>query len=381
MQFRGVGEATFPRLSISLQSKLIITPIDRRWFVSQELLLIGPRDLRIVPCDDPPLRPDEIRATAILSGISHGTELNLYRGTSPFHDKRFDPDLRLFVPATEGVMYPARIGYEWVGRVTDVGADVSGFAPGDLIHLPFSHRATHTARPAEQTMLGDVVPLPSTLDPDRAIVLALAGVALQAVHDAHIKVGDHVAIFGLGVIGLLAVQFARLNGALRIDAVDPLARRRALAEAFGADCTLDSATCDVAREIKSATPEHGADVAIELSGSVAALHEAIRCVRVAGTVVAGGYYQGGAAQLRLGEEWHHNRITMVSSMGVWDCPHRDYPAWDRARIHATATHLLATGRLRTESLISHRFPFARAAEAYALIDQHPDEVVKVVLTY
>jgi threonine dehydrogenase-like Zn-dependent dehydrogenase len=190
-----------------------------------------------------------------------------------------------------------------------------------------------------------------------------------------------VAIFGLGAIGLLAVQFARLNGALRIDAVDPLSRRRALAEAFGADRTLDPKTCDVALEIKSGTPERGADVAIELSGSAAALHESIRCVRVAGTVVAGGYYQGGAAPLRLGEEWHHNRITMVSSMGVWDCPHRDYPAWDRARIHATATHFLATGQLRTDGLISHRFPFARAADAYALIDQRPDEVVKVVLTY
>lgn len=347
----------------------------------EELLLIGPREVRTASYDDPPLRPDEIRATAILSGISHGTELNLYRGTSPFHNKQFDPDLRLFVPAAEGVMYPARIGYEWAGRVTEVGDDVSGFAPGDLIHLPFGHRTTHTARPTEQTMLGDIVPLPRTLSPDRAIVLALAGVALQAVHDAHIKVGDHVAIFGLGVIGLLAVQFARLNGALRIDAVDPLPRRRTLAETFGADRTLDPNTYDVAREIKSATPERGADVAIELSGSTTALHESIRCVRVAGMVVAGGYYQGGASSLRLGEEWHHNRITMVSSMGVWECPHRDYPAWDRARVHATATHFLATGQLRTDGLISHRFLFARAAEAYALIDQHPDEVVKVVLTY
>jgi len=349
--------------------------------VPEELLLVGPRDVRLITYEETRLHPDEIRATAILSGISHGTELNLYRGTSPFHDKQFDPNLRLFVPVSESVMYPARLGYEWVGRVTEVGSAVSGLVPGDLIHLPFGHRATHIARPTERTMIGDIVPLPSSLDLDSAVILALAGVALQAVHDAHIKVGDHVAIFGLGVIGLLAVQLARLNGALRVDAVDPLPRRRALAEAFGADRTLDPTTCDVAREIKSETAECGADVAIELSGSAAALHEAIRCVQVAGTVVAGGYYQDGAAPLRLGEEWHHNRITLVSSMGVWDCPHRDYPAWDRARIHATATHYLATGQIHSEGLISHRFPFARAAEAYALIDQHPDEVVKVVLTY
>jgi threonine dehydrogenase-like Zn-dependent dehydrogenase len=107
----------------------------------------------------------------------------------------------------------------------------------------------------------------------------------------------------------------------------------------------------------------------------------MRAVPRAGKVVAGGFYQGGGTALRLGEEWHHNRLNMISSMGVWDCPHRDYPAWDRARVHATATDLLAKGKLRTDGLITHRIPFQQAAEAYELIDQHPEEVVKVVLTY
>lgn len=349
--------------------------------MSREFKLVGPRELQYREYDEPPLGADEIRARAVLSGISHGTELNLYRGTAPFHDKRFDPDLRLFVDDPGGGMYPADLGYEWVGRVTEVGAGVDRFAPGDLIHLPFPHRETHTVRPADLTMIGRVEPLPDTLTPEAAITLALAGVALQAVHDAHIKLGDRVAIFGMGVIGLLAVQLARLNGALWIDVVDPLPERRALATAFGADRALDPAAGDVSLAIKSANREPGADIAIELSGSDAALHEAIRCVRVAGTVVAGGFYRGGAAHLRLGEEWHHNRVTLVSSMGVWDCPHRDYPAWDRARIHATATALLASGQLRTDGLITHRFSFEQARDAYELIDQHPAEVVKVVLAY
>jgi len=127
-------------------------------------------------------------------------------------------------------------------------------------------------------------------------------------------------------------------------------------------------------------------VAIEVSGHYPALHEAIRSVRMGGTVVAAGYYQGGGTALRLGEEWHHNRITMISSMGVWGCPHRDYPAWDRGRVHTTATELLATGRLRTDGLITHRIPFERAAEAYVLpvvstvepVDRRPEETVKLV---
>jgi 2-desacetyl-2-hydroxyethyl bacteriochlorophyllide A dehydrogenase len=347
----------------------------------QELLLEGPRDLRLRSYDEAPLKSNQVRAQAIVSGISHGTELNLYRGTSPFHTRRFDPDLRLFVAADNRPTYPMKLGYEWVGRVVQVGPEVTSFQAGDLVHLPFSHRETHTFAQGDRTNYGVIAPLPAQLTPERAAVLALAGVALQAIHDAHIKLGDRVAIFGLGAIGLLAVQLARLNGAAWVVAVDPLPARRALAETFGADRSLDPTACDVGWEIKSASPHRGVDVAIEVSGQYPALHEAIRSVRMAGTVVAAGYYQGEGTALRLGEEWHHNRITMISSMGVWSCPHRDYPAWDRERIHQVAADLLASGRLRTDGLITHRIPFERAAEAYQLIDQRPAEVVKVVLTY
>ncbi|MBN1562725.1 MAG: zinc-binding alcohol dehydrogenase [Anaerolineae bacterium] len=345
------------------------------------LQLMGPRDLQFIAYDEHPLQPHAIRAQAVLSGISHGTELNLYRGTAPFHEKHFDTDLRLFLPGQDKIDYLAYLGYEWVGRVTEVGAAIDHLQVGDLVHMPLPHRETHTFVPENWPNRGRIEPLPPEIQPEDAIFLALAGVALQTVHDARIKTGDRVVIFGMGAIGLLAVQLARINGATWIDVVDPISLRRDLAVTYGADRALDPAACDVSYEIKSASPHRGADVAIEVSGHYAALHEAIRAVRKAGVVVAGGYYQGGGTALHLGEEWHHNRVTMLSSMAVWDCPHRDYPAWDRVRIHATVTDLLAQGRLKTEGIISHRFPYDRAAEAYQLIDQHAEQTVKVVLTY
>jgi 2-desacetyl-2-hydroxyethyl bacteriochlorophyllide A dehydrogenase len=348
----------------------------------KELILKSPRELEIVDYDEKPLGADGVRAEAIISGISHGTELNLYSGNSPFKEQYFDPDLRLFLPRSESAAESvSRIGYEWVGRVTAVGAAVTDFNVGDLVHLPFHHSEAHTFRASERTMVGSIEPLPDGLQPEAAVFLALAGVALQAIHDAHIKVGDRVAIFGMGAIGLLAVQLAKLNGAAWVDAVDPLPARRAWAGRLGADAAYDPTAGDVAYTIKSVSPERGADIAIEVSGNYAALNEAIRSVRKAGTVVAAGFYRGGGATLQLGAEWHHNRVTMVSSMGVWECPHRDHPLWDRARVHETAAQLLASGRLKTDGLISHRIPFAQAAEAYQLIEEHPGDVVKVVLTY
>jgi 2-desacetyl-2-hydroxyethyl bacteriochlorophyllide A dehydrogenase len=345
----------------------------------QELILIRPRQLEFRTYDDPPLEPHQIRAEALLSGISHGTEMNLYTGSNPFVDQEFDTALRLFVPRQKKepeVMYP---GYEWVGQVTEVGAAVTRFRVGDLIHLPYHHRQTHTFSEEDTTMLGRIFPLPPGMSPDKAVVLALAGVALQTIHDARLKVGDRVAIFGMGAIGLLAVQLAKLNGASFICAVDPLRARRELAEHYGADQVLNPDEQDVAYELKST--QGGVDVAIELSGSYAALNDAIRAVRMAGTVVAGGYYRGGGTALQLGAEWHHNRITLLSSMGVWDCPHRDFPSWTRGRVHDTAVYLLASGKLHIDGLITRYIRFDKAPEAYQLIEDHPEDVLKVVLAY
>ena len=100
-----------------------------------------------------------------------------------------------------------------------------------------------------------------------------------------------------------------------------------------------------------------------------------------GTVVAVGFYQGGAPELRLGEEWHHNRLEMVSSMGAWGAPHRAYPAWDRPRVLRTVVDLLASGAVRVDALPVRHFPFEQAVEAYGWLDDNPNEAVKVAFDY
>jgi threonine dehydrogenase-like Zn-dependent dehydrogenase len=177
------------------------------------------------------------------------------------------------------------------------------------------------------------------------------------------------------------VQLARLSGAGWVAAVDPIAGRRELARTFGADCVLDPEFSDVGREIKLAVGRGGADVAIEFSGRYEALHEALRCVRMAGSVVAAGFYVGGfGAALRLGEEFHHNRLTLVGSMSGWGAPQRQ-PGWDRARLRATALDLLSQDGLDVTAFITQGIPFERAAEAYELVDRRPEETLRVVLTY
>jgi threonine dehydrogenase-like Zn-dependent dehydrogenase len=180
---------------------------------------------------------------------------------------------------------------------------------------------------------------------------------------------------------------ARLSGAGQIFAVDPIPGRLALARELGAGAdgmrplTINSAECDAGLAIKQASDDAGADVAIEVSGVYAALQQAIRCVHREGLVVTVSFYGDKSGRVDLSSEWHHNRITLRSSMPVWGCSHRCYPLWDMARVEHVAIALLETRQLQVKPLVGARIPFERAAEAYALIDQASEDKVKVLLTY
>lgn len=341
----------------------------------KEFRVTAPRKIEFREYEEPPLGAGEVRIKSIMSGISHGTELNLYRGTTAFANHRFDLEYRLFLPGQSRLSFPLQLGYEMVGEVIEIAPDVAGLKEGDIVHGYLRHRATNVAR-AEDLLL-----LPHSIGARDAIFFALGVVALNSTHDAEIKLGDEVAVFGLGVIGLLVVQMAKLSGAARVYAVDPIARRREKAKAIGADVVLDPASRDVALEVKERSQKRGVDVALECAGSYDALREAIRSVRMAGRIITLGYYQGAATPLNLGAEWHHNRLTMVASMGVWGCPHRSYPLWDYQRMKETVLRLLGEKRVRTEGFITHEFPFAKIQDAYELIDKNAEDTIKVVIAY
>lgn len=138
---------------------------------------------------------------------------------------------------------------------------------------------------------------------------------------------------------------------------------------------------DVAAVVHELTGAAGADAAIEASGSYLGLQEAIRCLRVGGRVATVASYHGDQLGLRLGEEYHRNRITLISSMTINGCAQRTHPLWTLDRLNTTARQLIADRVVRTGGLITHRIPFDRAAEAYALITDTPQDTIKVVLTY
>jgi threonine dehydrogenase-like Zn-dependent dehydrogenase len=344
----------------------------------QEFVVTAERTIGFREYQEPALKPDEVRLKLIVSGIKHGTEMALYRGKTPFLTNPFDMEYRMFMPR-EGAekphsLYPVSLGSWAVGEVIEVGAAVTRFKVGDLAHGEMPHRPTNV-RPESK-----LFHLKPGMKPEHALFTDPTIFALGAVHDAQIKVGDRVAIFGMGALGLLAVQVARLNGAETVFAVDTLDNRLELAKQFGADAVFNARTTDAALEIKKATDKKGVDVVIEISGAYPALQSAIRAVHVAGLIVTASYYSG-QGTLELGGEWHHNRPTIRSSMPVWGMPHRNYPMWDLRRTEETALRLIENGKVTVEPMIGRRYPYADAATAYQIIDQNPEATIKTLLDY
>src|SRR5918997_1655866 len=252
--------------------------------------LAGPRQLRLADQPTRPLGPGEVRLRARLSGISHGTELSLYRGTSAFTDKVFDRGLRAFVepPAGSAATYPVTLGYEMVGQVTEVAPDVHEVAVGDLVHTGTPHQEeTVLDLAASLRTTYPLVKLPSPERPERALFISLAAVALQAVHDAEMKLGDAVSVHGLGAIGLLTVQMCRLEGIQNVFAIDPDPERRKLAAGLGASHVLDPANGQpVGLQIRDLNGDAGVDVAVEVSGSDRGLQGALEAAGLGARVVA-----------------------------------------------------------------------------------------------
>jgi threonine dehydrogenase-like Zn-dependent dehydrogenase len=115
-----------------------------------------------------------------------------------------------------------------------------------------------------------------------------------------------------------------------------------------------------------------------VSGAPAALDTAVEAVADEGTVVVASWYGTKPVSLRLGGHFHRGRVRLRSSQ-VGHLDPALAPRWDYARRLAVARRLLA--ELPLGELITHRLPFARAAEAFALLDERPDEALQVVLTY
>src|SRR4051812_12368951 len=105
------------------------------------LIMQEPRRVVFEEDEPPPLEPGQLRVRTLYSGISAGTEMTIYRGSNPYAQKRWDPDLKLFLAADDDPrLYPCPLGYEEVGYVAEIAPGVEDIPLGSLVYGSWSHR-------------------------------------------------------------------------------------------------------------------------------------------------------------------------------------------------------------------------------------------------
>jgi 2-desacetyl-2-hydroxyethyl bacteriochlorophyllide A dehydrogenase len=328
--------------------------------------------------EDQPLKSNEVRLRTLYSGISAGTELTAYRGSNPYLHKQWDSARRLFISAEQPTLtYPVSgWGYEEVGEVIERGSEVQNVSIGDVIFGTWGHRTHHIV--GEEYAQARVQA--KSLDAIFGLFSQIGAIALNGVHDARIRIGETVVVFGMGTLGQIVGQLAKKSGA-RVVGVDRFEKRLEIArESNAADIVLNAGDGEVAERIRGLTDNRGADIAIEATGSSSALDQAVRSVAYSAKVVALGFFQGEATGLFLGEEFHHNRVNIVGSQIFGTDPELTY-RWTQLRLVQTFMRLQADGIINLRPIISHIIPFENAGEAFRILDQEPENALQVVLDF
>src|SRR6266705_6087568 len=303
--------------------------------------------------------------------------------------------------------YPVRpglvIGHEPVGVIEELGDGVAGYQIGDrvlvgaitpcgqcraclsgqLAQCGHGHgyeaiggwRFGNTIHGAHAEYLlvpyaqANLAKIPDELTDEQVVLLAdIASTGISAAESADLQIGDSVAVFAQGPIGLCATAGAKLKGASLIVAVESDPVRAEMAKRMGADVVLNFTQGDVIEQIKGMTGGRGVDVAIEALGTQATFENALRVLRPGGTLSSLGVYSGKLSvplepfAAGLGD---HKIVTTLCPGGK-----------ERMR---RLMELVRHGRLDLRPLLTHTFSLDRIEEAYQLFGQRRDGVIKVAI--
>lgn len=337
----------------------------------------GARDVRYEAMDDPTPQTERDAIIKVEACSICGSDLHIYHGHGFSEDTGFC------------------VGHEAVGEVVEVGRGVHRLKVGDKVMLPaavgcgacrsclagnvancefgagacygLSARLQGSQAEAVRVPAADMnaVPVPDGVSMEQALMMTDAlATAWFGARNADITPGSSVAVIGLGPIGLMAVDSAFVMGAHVVYAIDPIAERRAMAEASGAIALHPD---EALERIKQDTRGNKVDCVVEVVGSDATVDFALRLVKRRGTVSVIGVQQSRRFAFPLERAFAAGLTFRIGTCSVPE----ELPA---------LFPLVQSGRLRPEKYVSHRLPLSEGAEAYRLFEAREAGALKMVLT-
>jgi 2-desacetyl-2-hydroxyethyl bacteriochlorophyllide A dehydrogenase len=342
------------------------------------LVFRGPNQIGIEFVMIPKAGPGEAVIRVTLTTIC-GTDLHILKGE---------------YPVKPGLI----IGHEPVGIIYELGVGISGYKVGDRVLVGaitpcgqcnyclsgdwsqcggpiggWKFGNTINGAQAEYLLVpnaqANLAKIPDDLRDEQVVLLAdIASTGISAAESADLQIGDTVAIFAQGPIGLCATAGAKLKGASLIIAVDSDPVRAQMAKRMGADVVLNFEKTDVIAEIKRLTDGKGVDVAIEALGTQNTFENALRALRAGGTLSSLGVYSGKLSvplepfAAGLGD---HKIVTTLCPGGK-----------ERMR---RLMELVQHGRFDLTPLLTHTFSLDKITEAYQLFGERREGVIKVAI--
>lgn len=270
-------------------------------------------------------------------------------------------DVNIKGMADETMKYPLAYGYSLVGVVTKCAADVPDAKDlvGKLV-FTFSPHSSHVIVDRDSIKI-----VPDGVSARDAIFMPSVETALSIVHDAHVRVGEKVAIYGQGLIGLLVnailsrthqTQIVQSGNLGTVTVFDTISDRLAAASKMGAYQAL------LPSEAANAGPF---DVSIEVSGNYRALQSAIDHTSNGGRIIIGSWYGNADIALKLGIDFHRSHKVIQTSQ-VSEIPAKLQTLWSKERRFELTWELVK--QLRPSRLITKEVTLDRAQEAYTLLD-------------
>lgn len=342
------------------------------------LVFRGPNQIEVERVAIPRPSPGEAVIRMTLTTIC-GTDLHILKGE---------------YPVRPGLV----IGHEPVGVIHELGVGLSGYAPGERVLVGaitpcgqcnyclsgdwsqcggpiggWKFGNTMDGAQAEYLLVpnaqANLAKIPDDLTDEQVVLLAdIASTGISAAESGQVQIGDTVAVFAQGPIGLCATAGAKLKGAGFIIAVESDPARAAMAKRMGADMVVDHSKSDAVQEIRRMTEGKGVDVAIEALGTQATFESALRVLRAGGTLSSLGVYSGKLSvpvepfAAGLGD---HKVVTTLCPGGK-----------ERMR---RLMELVRHGRLDLRPLLTHSFVLDQITEAYKLFGERREGVIKVAI--
>ena len=282
------------------------------------------------------------------------------------------------------------LGHEPSGVVDKTGAGVTGWAPGDraflepalyCYHCEFCMTGHHNvcsnirfmSMPQDPGFLRDYVvvpvtnmlPIPESLSLDQATIVEPLAVVLHSMQFVSLRPAETAMVIGAGPIGLMTVIALKRSGASRVWCVEPVAHRRELALAVGADAAIDPAAVDPSAEVLKDTGGRGVDVSIDCAAKPGTLDHCIRATRNAGRVVVTGI----PSETYVPLEFHVMRRKELALFNVRRSNHESEAAFEFLREHVEVFNRILT----------HTRSLDKIGEAFSIVANYADGVGKMLV--